>query len=65
MFLMERKFSEYSFPMKMDASNVEVINIHHFKECLLLSCVASSEDWSNIFRTRSFTLCKNDLDLIL
>ena len=37
-------------------------NIHHFKQCLLLSCVASFEDWSNIFRTRSFTLCKNDLD---
>ena len=32
------------------------------KECLLLSCVASFEDWSSIFRTRSFTLCKNDLD---
>ena len=48
--------------MKIDASNIEDINIHHIKECLLLSCVASFEDWSNIFRTRSFTLCKNDLD---
>ena len=37
-------------------------HIHHIKECMLLSCVASFEDWSNTFRTRSFTLCKNDLD---
>ena len=59
---MERKFSEYSFPMKTDACNVEDINIHHIKECLMLSCVAFFEDWFNIFRTRSFTLCKNDLD---
>ena len=48
--------------MKIDASNFEEINIHHFKECLLLSCVASFEDLSDIFRSRSFTLCKNDLD---
>ena len=48
--------------MKIDACNVEDINILHIKECLLLSCVASLEDWSFIFRTRSFTLCKNDLD---
>ena len=54
--------SKYSFPMKIDACNVDDINIHHIKECLLLSCVASFEDWSCIFRTRSFTLCKNDLD---
>ena len=47
----QRKCSEYSFPLKIDASNVEVINIHQIKECLLLSCVASFEDWSNIFRT--------------
>ena len=40
-FLMECKFPEYSVPMKTDASNVEDINIHHIKECLLLSCVAS------------------------
>ena len=40
---------------------VENINIHHIKECLLLSCLASFQNWSNIFRTRSFTLCKNDL----
>ena len=60
-FLMECKFSEYSFPMKTDACNVEHINIHHIIECLLLSCVASFEDWSSVFRTRSFTLCKNDL----
>ena len=48
--------------MNTGASNVEDMNIHHIEECLLLSCVASFEDWSNIFRTRSFTLCKNDLD---
>ena len=48
--------------MNTDASNVEDMNIHHIEECLLLSCVASFEDWSSIFRTRSFTLCKNDLD---
>ena len=46
--------------MKTDASNVEHINILHIKECLLLTCVASCEDRSNIFRTRSFTLFKND-----
>ena len=46
----------------MDASNVEDINIPQIEECLLLSCIASFEDWSNIFRSRSFTLCKNDLD---
>ena len=48
--------------MNTDASHVEDVNIPHITECLLLSCVASFEDWSNIFRTRSFTLCKNDLD---
>ena len=48
--------------MNTDASNVEDINIPHIQECLSLSCVASFEDWSNIFRTRSFTLCKNDRD---
>ena len=48
--------------MKKDACNVEDKNILHIEECLLLYCVASFEDWSNILRTRSFTLCKNDLD---
>ena len=48
--------------MITDASNVEDIKHCHIKEFLLLSCVSSFEDWSNIFRTRSFTLCKNDLD---
>ena len=48
--------------MDTDASNVEDTNIHHFLECLLLSCVVCFEDWSWIFRTRSFTLCKNDRD---
>ena len=37
------------------------VSFLHIKECLLLSSVASFEDSSNIFRTRSFTLCKNDL----
>ena len=48
--------------MNTDASNVEDVNITQIKECLLLSCVAYFEDKSNIFRTRSFPLCKNDLD---
>ena len=48
--------------MNTDASNVEDINIHQIKERLSLSFIASFEDWSNIFRTRSFTLCKNDRD---
>ena len=34
----------------------------HKKEYLLLSCVASFEDWSGIFRTQTFTLCKNGPD---
>ena len=42
--------------------NVEDINIHHITECLSLSFVASFEDWYCLFRTWSFTLCKNDLD---
>ena len=46
LFLMERKFSEFSFHMNIDASNVEDKNILHLKECLLLSCIASFEDWS-------------------
>ena len=48
--------------MNTDASNVEVINIHQIIERLSMSCVASFEEWSCIFRTRPFTLCKNDLD---
>ena len=62
-FLMEGKFSEKFFPLKTVACNVEGINIQHIKERLLLSCVASFEDWSIIFRTQTLTLCKNDLDL--
>ena len=27
-----------------------------------MSCIASFEDWTNILRNRSFTLCKNDRD---
>ena len=50
--------------MKTNASNVEDINIPQIKERLLMSCIASVEEWSNIFRTRSFTLCKNDRDFI-
>ena len=45
--------------MNTDASNVEDINNHQIKERLSMSCIASFEDWSNIFRNRSFTLCKN------
>ena len=48
--------------MNTDASNVEDINIHQIKESLSMSCIASFEGWSNIFRNRSFTLCKNDRD---
>ena len=48
--------------MNTDATNVEDINIHHIQECLLLPFVASFEDWYCLFRTRSFTLCKNDRD---
>ena len=46
--------------MNTDASNVEDINILQFIETLSMSCIASFEDWSNIFRTRLFTLLKND-----
>ena len=55
---MENKFSEQFFPMNTDASNVEHMNIHQIKERLSMSCIASFEEWSNIFRTRSFTLFK-------
>ena len=48
--------------MNTDARKVEDINIPHITECLSLSFVAYFEDWSSIFHTRSFTLCKNDLD---
>ena len=48
--------------MNTHASNVEDINIHQIKERLSMSCIASFEEWSNIFRNRSFTLCKNDRD---
>ena len=48
--------------MNTDACNVDDINILHITECLSLSFVASFDDWSNIMRTRSFTLYKNDLD---
>ena len=49
--------------MNTDASDVEDMIIPEIKECLLLSCVAFFEEWSNIFRTRSFTLCKNHRDI--
>ena len=48
--------------MNTDASNVEDTNIHQIKERLSMSCIASFEDWSNVFRNRSFTLRKNDRD---
>ena len=49
-FSMERKFSENSCPKNTDACHVEDIDFPH-----------TFDEWSNIFRTRSFTLCKNDL----
>ena len=49
--------------MNTDASNVEDMNIHQMKERLSMSFFASFEDWSNIYRTRSLTLSKNDRDL--
>ena len=61
-FLMECKISRYVFPKNTDACIVEDINIHHITESLSLSCVASFEDCFCLFRTLSFTLCKNDLD---
>ena len=48
--------------MNTDASNVEDINISQIIERLSMSCIASFEEWSNIFRNRSFTLFKNDRD---
>ena len=48
--------------MNTDARNVEDINIHQIRERLSMSCIASFEEWSNIFRNRSFTLFKNGLD---
>ena len=55
-------FPEQNFPMNTYASNVEDINIHQTIERLSMSCIASFEEWSNIFRNRSFTLFKNDRD---
>ena len=47
--------------MNTDASNVEDINIHQIKECLLLSCVASLRIGPVCFALEH-SLCKNDLD---
>ena len=49
--------------MNTDASNVEDINIHQITERSSMSCIASSEEWSNIFHNRSFIRFKNYLDL--
>ena len=49
--------------MNTDASNVEHINILQIIERLSMFCIASFEEWSNIFRNHSFTLFKNDRDL--
>ena len=49
----EMSLESSSFLHRVDSCNVEDLNILHVKECLLLSCVASFEDWSNIFSTRS------------
>ena len=48
--------------IQMLAMKKTYINIHHITECLSLSFVASFEDCFCLFRTWSFTLCKNDLD---
>ena len=48
--------------MNTDARNVEDMNIPHITECSSLSFVVSFEDWFYLFRTWSFTLCKNDLN---
>ena len=50
-----------SSPVNTDASNVEDINIPHITECSSLSSIASFEHWFCLFRTWSFTLCKDDL----
>ena len=50
--------------MNTDASNVEDINIHQIIERLSMSCIASSGERPNIFRNRSFTLFKNDRDIL-
>ena len=59
-FLMERKFSEHSFPLKTDVSNVE--DTFHVLKNVCFCLLHNFEDWSKIFHTRSFTLCKNGLD---
>ena len=44
---------------------LKMLKIKTFTELqkvLSMSCIASVEEWSNIFRNRSFTLCKNDRD---
>ena len=50
-FSMDRIFSEYYCPKNTDACHVEDIDNPQ-----------TFDEWSNIFLTRSFTLCKNDLD---
>ena len=44
--------------MNTDASNVEDMNIPQIIERLSMSRIASFREWSNIFRNRSFTLCR-------
>ena len=62
-FLMELKFSECFFPMKTDACNSRRPKHSTYSRMFVaVLCCIFWEDWSNIFRTRSFTLCKNDLD---
>ena len=48
--------------MNTAACNVKDINTPHITECLSLSFAASFEGCFCLFRTWSFTLCKNDLD---
>ena len=49
--------------MNTDASTVEDITISQIIERLSMSCTESFEEWSSIFRNRSFTLFRNELDL--
>ena len=47
--------------MNTDASKVEDKH-SQIIDRVSMSCIASSEEWSNIFRNRSFTLFNNDRD---
>ena len=48
--------------MNTDASDVENINFPQIKERLSMCCIESSGEQFSIFRTRSFTLLRNERD---